>query len=100
MANYLAALSIFDVGKIVRFKDQFREQFKDMCAKEREYCKKVKAQVQMTPEKYKEVEDLLAKCYTPYHVESLRRIVLVECVIPSWEELDKIANELIVESTV
>jgi len=102
-------LAIFDEKVVRAQKDSFMLEFTAKCEEERAFCAQQRKRIAeglkpqgllepvMTPALHHEVAVLVSKCANAYHVESLRRFVLRDCVIPTWPDVDKMANRLMTE---
>jgi hypothetical protein len=98
MGNFLELMNIFDQKQIDAFKNDFRDKFVKMCDDEKKYCAENKTFPMMDDKKKAIVINLLEKCGNAYHVEALRRFIIQECVIPEWEQVDMLANNLMTEA--
>jgi len=82
--------------------EQMRKDFINklviMSQKEKEFCAKNKVPPLMDDAKRSEINRLLSKCGTTYHIEAMRRLILVECLIPTWEQIDSLASNLMTEA--
>ena len=98
MSNFFELMNIFDAKQIEAFKKDFQDKFVLMCKKELVYCAQNKVEPVMDDKKKAEIMNLLVKCGNAYHVEALRRFVIQECVVPTWDQVDGLANNLMTEA--
>ena len=95
--NNLALLQAFgEPGIMEAMRKEFQEAFLKLWKeKERDYCAKEGKTPVMTQEFATEIMGYLAKCHTPYHIECLKQMVLVEFQAPmNWESLDREALKM------
>lgn len=109
--NASGILAIFDQKQLAQLKDGFMKDLAEKIQEEKAFCAKMKkdlgASVKedipgdkineilsglMTPDKYNEVVRLLGMCGNAMHIEALRRFVLVNCVMPEWQDIERVAN--------
>ena len=87
--NFLAILECFDDKIVQRMRTQFMNGFRAKVAEEQKYCREHKVEPRMTTQKADEVRGILRKCGTAFHVEAIKRLVLTELMIPSFEMVDE-----------
>jgi hypothetical protein len=98
MGNFLSILSTFDKDQVEQMRKDFVNKLVIMSQKEKEFCAENKVPPLMDNDKKNELMRLLDKCGTTYHIEALRRLVLVECIIPTQEQVEELANSLLTEA--
>jgi len=86
--NMLALLQFMDERHLEGMRKEFLEEFYALRQKEKVYCEKNKIQPEMDADKVNAVVDLVKRTKTGFHIEALRRSVLQEYTIPTYEELD------------
>jgi hypothetical protein len=103
-------LSLFDDQAVSKERDTFMLELGAKCEEERVFCQKQRQRVSqglkpegalepvMTPTLHHEVEELVKKCRTAYHIESLRRYVLRDCIVPTQKEVDELADRLLTDA--
>lgn len=92
--NMLSILQAYEEKEVNQMRKGFKNDFDAKIAEERAYCIKHKTEPQMTKEKSTKIINLLEKCRTGFQVEALRRQVLTDFLIPTWEEVQERANML------
>lgn len=93
--NSLAILDAFDDQAIATRRLDFKRRFYALNEKERQYARAKGITPAMTPARVHLIEGtLLPKCKTAWHVEALERLVLLSMIIPTMQEIDEKANEL------
>jgi len=115
--NANGILAIFDQKQLAQLKDGFVKDLQAKIQEEKAFCAKMKRELNasvkedippdkvneilsglMTPDKYSEVIRLLGMAGNACHVEALRRFVLVNCVIPEFEDVERVANEMLTKA--
>jgi hypothetical protein len=101
VANTLRLLEAFgDKESVEALKKDFRENFMKVWKDtETEYCNEHKRPPVMTPELATEIMGYLERCHTPFHIEALKQMVLVQWQIPnSYDDLDREAGKLMTKA--
>src|SRR5258706_1910151 len=96
--NFLSILSSFEDKQIRILKEDFDKEFAARILEEKEYCAKTNQEVRMTPEVIREIEGLARKCWSAYHIEALKRLVLQEMLVPTIQDVDEKANRMMTEA--
>lgn len=101
MASTLKLLEAFgDKNSVEALKKDFRDNFMKIWKEnEAKYCAEHKRAPVMTPELATEIMGYLDRCSTPFHIEALKQMVLVNWQIPNnYEDLDREANKMMTKA--
>jgi len=90
----LALLDMYEPRHLEGMRKDFLEQFYALREKEKKYCEKNKIPPQLDADKVNETVDLLKRTKTGFHIEALKRFVLQEYTIPTYQQLDDRASEM------
>jgi ribulose bisphosphate carboxylase small subunit len=93
--NGTSVLAIFDEKQVQMLKEGFKKDFHAKCAEEKKYCWEKGQERLMTSANYSEVLALLEKCKNACQVEAMNRLVLVDHIIPTWADIERVGNELL-----
>ena len=96
--NLLSLLDKFNDKQIKESKKDFRKEFLVKVREEKRYCERNRTEPQMDEKKYAEIENMLTKCWTAYHIEALQRFVFTEMIVPDWKTVDERAQVMITEA--
>jgi hypothetical protein len=88
----IEVLSIFDDKQVKMMKDDFIKDFNAMCNYEKRWAWEHGVPRVMDTTRHNEVMLLVAKCGNAYQVEALKRLVLRDFVIPTWDDVERNAN--------
>jgi len=96
--NFLSILDLFNDKQIEKLKQDFFKELLVKMQEEKRFCEIRKVKPQMNGKKVREIEVLVKKCWSAYHLEALRRFLFTEMVMPDWKTLEARANQLITEA--
>lgn len=96
--NFLSILDLFNDKQIEKLKQDFYKELLAKMQEEKRFCEVHKTKPQMDEKKVREIEVLVKKSWSAYHLEALRRYLFTEMVMPDWKTLEARANHMMTEA--